>query len=98
MYIANETEGNGEGLYEFRPLQQKSQLYSSLKSVETKAGNYSGMFQLFYEDSPQNKNETPARLTISVFLSSFSEFIKFEVTLNEIPLEHHLGNRENQDF
>lgn len=37
-------------------------------------------------------------MTASVQLSKMSEFLRFDVALNEIPMETFYGNREKEDF
>mmetsp|Transcript_4442 Transcript_4442/g.6558 ORF Transcript_4442/g.6558 Transcript_4442/m.6558 type:complete len:218 (-) Transcript_4442:1128-1781(-) len=54
-YLSSESEGEGDGLYEFRPLNQTSFLYSEVKSVEMKKGDHSGQFLITY-DQQQSKD------------------------------------------
>lgn len=41
-YQSNETQGDGDGLYEFRPLMMQSQSYSEYKYIEMSTGKFSG--------------------------------------------------------
>jgi hypothetical protein len=39
-----------------------------------------------------SKSDIKARVTATVELSKLSDFMKFEVTLNEIPVGNYIGN------
>jgi len=50
--MADETEGDGDGLYEFRPLNNEpSKLYSDIQGVEVTEGEHSGQFLITYEEA-----------------------------------------------
>ena len=83
-YEATERQGNGEGLYEFKPLHNESLLYSEIKKVEKLEGKHSGQYLLTYES---RFNDTPShgiepKLTVLVELSENSDFVNFQVVLN----------------
>lgn len=75
VYLANETEGNGEGLYEFRPMERYSKIYSQIQAVQMKEGKSSGQFLITYEDGANATKQTKARLTAILEISADSEFI-----------------------
>ena len=50
-YLADETDGEGDGTYEFRPLNQASKLYSELDKVEVHEGDHSGQFLITFEET-----------------------------------------------
>lgn len=107
-YLADEADGEGDGTYEFRPLKEASKLYSDLEKVEVHEGEHSGQFLITYEEiddvsmhnaslaqkEDKDKNKVKARVSIAVELSKLSEFMQFEVTLNEIPYGHYNGNHD----
>lgn len=87
-YQSNETAGDGDGLYEFRPRLMQSLPYSEYKRIELKRGSSSGQFLITYEqDASQAHNLTSnARLTAVIELSEMSEFLKVQVDLPDIPV------------
>jgi len=110
-YLADETDGEGDGTYEFRPLNEPSKLYSDLDKVEVHEGESSGQFLITFEETAdvsmanatlaQQQEEAKrikARLSVAVELSKLSEFVQFEVTLNEIPYGHYSGNHDKQFY
>lgn len=58
MYLAEEGESEGEGLYEMRPLYNQSLLYSQLKAVLFHSGSHQSRFLLTYGNSTQHKKLT----------------------------------------
>lgn len=48
-YQSNETKGDGDGLYEFRPLNMQSKSYSTYKYLEMSTGKFSGQFLITYD-------------------------------------------------
>jgi len=51
---------------------------------------------LTYEEKANNTIK--ARLTTTIQLSKYSDFIKFDVDMNEIPIESIVGNREQEEY
>jgi hypothetical protein len=49
-YLADEADGEGDGTYEFRPLNQPPKLYSDLDKVEVHEGDHSGQFLITFEE------------------------------------------------
>jgi len=91
FYQSNESRGSGDGIYEFKPKQQQTQPYSNFKSIEMSNGKFSGQFLLTYEsdDNAAQKGTTSnPKLTTTVELSDLSEFLKFSVNMNEIPISN----------
>jgi len=108
-YQSDESEGHGDGAYEFRALNGTSKLYSEVESVEVREGAHSGEFLITFQEQEDkrtqsvSKNQTAkspikARVSATVELSKFSDFMKFEVTLNEIPVGNYVGNQEKEFY
>lgn len=108
-YQADESEGKGDGAYEFRALNGTSKLYSEVESVEVREGNHSGQFLITFEEKEDKRTQsqadnqtakTPikARVTATVELSNFSDFIKFDVVLNEIPIGNYKENKDKEFY
>lgn len=57
-YLADETDGEGDGTYEFRPLKMESLLYSDVDKVEVREGEHSGEFLITF-DEVDDKNHHP---------------------------------------
>jgi len=99
-YQSIEAKDDGDGLYEFRPLNHISKQYSQVDKVEIKEGNHSGQFLITYqqkeatnETDPENNHVAVRRVVAVVELSAISDFIKFDVTLNEIPIANYKGEK-----
>lgn len=95
-YQSVEAKDDGDGLYEFRPLNQVSKLYSQVDKVEAKEGNHSGQFLITYQQreatnatNPEANHVPVRRVVAAVELSEISDFIKFDVTVNEIPIANY---------
>ena len=92
FYQSNESNGSGDGIYEFHPKNNYSEPYSELKSVKINKEQFSGQFLLIYDDdvseNQKDRFETTgsAKLTATVELSSYSDFVKFSVILEAIPI------------
>lgn len=104
-YQSVEAKDDGDGLYEFRPLNQVSKLYSEVQKVEIKEGNHSGQFLITFEQKeavnltdPEYNQVTARRVVAAVELSEVSDFVKFDVTLNEIPVANYKEERKNKEF
>lgn len=91
FYQSKESRGSGDGIYEFQPKQQFTEPYSAFKSIEMSTGKFSGQFLITYEsdDTASQKGTTSnPKLTTTVELSELSEFLKFSVNMNEIPISN----------
>jgi len=95
-YQSVEAKDDGDGLYEFRPLNHVSKLYSAVDKVEIKEGEHSGQFLITFQQreatnqtDPENNHVAMKRVVAAVELSSVSDFMKFDVTLNEIPIANY---------
>ena len=98
FYQSNEARGSGDGIYEFQPKQNHSEAYSKLKTIEMSSGKFSGQFLLTYDDAEDINGDgtagsaekmgvtNSAKLTTTVELSSLSEFLKFAISLDAIPI------------
>jgi len=88
FYQSNETAGDGDGLYEFRPKFMESMPYSQYKDIQMHQGKFSGQFLITYQQEPDDLASLTSdpRLTATIELSEISEFIKFQVDLNDIPI------------
>ena len=84
-YESNQTQGDGDGLYEFRPLHNSSKLYSKVQDIQVKKGRFSGQFLIHYENKVPGEKVAP-KLTITAEISHLSDYVKFDVALNEIPM------------
>jgi hypothetical protein len=67
-------------------LGNKSKLYSKVESVKMKKGENSGNFIIHYDKTAPNKNEINQKLSIALDLSNYSQFVQFDVVLNQIPV------------
>lgn len=54
-YQADESDGKGDGAYEFRALNGTSKLYSQVESVEVRNGTHSGEFLITFEEQEDKK-------------------------------------------
>lgn len=95
-YQSVEAKDDGDGLYEFRPLNQISKLYSAVDKVEVKEGNHSGQFLITFQQreatnqtDPEGNQVAVKRVVAVVELSEISDFMKFDVILNEIPIANY---------
>ena len=87
-YMSDETDSEGDGLYEFQTNDTKTRSYSSLFKVERKAGKHSGRFILHYGNLSSPKHE--GKLTVIVELSENNEMVSFDVNMMEI----YVGKRK----
>jgi len=104
-YQSAEAKDDGDGLYEFRPLTGISKLYSQVDKVEAKEGDHSGQFLITFQQKeatndtdPENNHVAVRRVVAAVELSEISDFMKFEVTLNEIPIGNYKGEKSKAFF
>ena len=78
----------------------KSFVYSQISSVDIKKGAHASQFLITYEGQPSKNPEEKIipRLTAIVELSDESDFVRFDVSMNEIPVGHFVGNRDKSEY
>lgn len=87
-----------DGLYEFSvngsQYQQRSYAYGAIniKRSQWRQNNHSGEFVLMYDDN--KGGDTAVRGSVRISLNEIDEFIKYRVSLNEIPIKRMKVGRD----